>query len=120
VLDTRLKILSAEQALAALKGCCAFVAYFDILTVDLIRRIAEVGRPVVAVVLDPARTVLSARTRAELAAALASVQAVVPISEDLTGFLKALEPDKIIHWEQEDAQRTAALIEHVRAIHIAE
>jgi bifunctional ADP-heptose synthase (sugar kinase/adenylyltransferase) len=120
MLDTRQKILTPDQALAAWKGCCVFLAYFDILTVGLIRRIAEAGRPVVAVVLDPPNPVLSARTRAELAAALASVAAVVPVPADLPRFLEALEPDKIVHWESEDAQRTANLIEHVRAIHIAE
>jgi len=119
MLDTRQKILTPEQALA-LKGCCVFVAYFDVLTVGLIRRIGEVGRPVLAVVLDPPKPVLAARTRAELAAALAAVYAVVPMAEDLAGFLEALEPDKIIHWESEDALRTAKLIEHVRAIHIGE
>lgn len=120
MLDTRQKIVTTEQALATLKGRVVFVAYFDVLTVDLIRRIAEIGEPVVAVVLDPKNPVLSARTRAELAAALSSVSAVVPLSGDPTDFLEALEPDKIVHWEGEDAQRTSKLIEHVRSLHSAE
>jgi hypothetical protein len=116
MLDTRAKILTTEQALAALKGCHAFVAYFDILSVALIRRIAEIGRPVVAVVLNPPNSVLSPRTRAELAAALAAVEAVVPVSEGLDAFLEALEPGKIVHWESEDAKRTANLIDHVKSL----
>ena len=116
MLDTRLKILSTDQALAALKGCAVFIAYFDILSAPLLRRLAEVGRPVVAVVLDPPNPVLAARTRAELAAALACVEAVVPVSGDPGPFLLELEPVNIVHWEQEDAQRTARLIEHVQSL----
>jgi hypothetical protein len=119
MLDTRLKILSPEQALAALKGCTAFVAYFDIVSVPLLRRLAEVGRPVVAVVLDPPNPVLAARTRAELAAALACVEAVVPLEGDPASFLVELEPDNIVHWELEDAQRTSSLVEHVQSLHTA-
>ncbi len=115
MLDTRLKILTAEQALAALKGCHVFVANFDILSTPLIRRIAEVGCPVVAVVVDPENPVLNSRTRAELAASLACVEAVVPLAVDPTGFLEELEPVKIVHWEHEDALRTARLIEHVQS-----
>jgi hypothetical protein len=115
MLDTRLKILTPEHALVALKGCHVFVAYFDILSVPLIRRIAEIGRPVVAVVLDPANPVLSSRTRAELAASLACVEAVVPLARDPAEFLQELEPVNIVHWEHDDAQRTARLIEHVQS-----
>jgi hypothetical protein len=116
MLDTRLKILTQEQALAALKGCHAFVAYFDVLTVPLVRRLAEVGSPVVAVVLDPEHPVLAARTRAELAASLACVEAVVPLAENPAEFLEELEPVNIVHWECEDAQRTASLIDHVQSL----
>ncbi len=115
MLDTRLKILTPEAALAALKGCHVFVASFDILSVPLIRRIADVGCPVVAVVLDPPNPVLSSRTRAELAASLACVEAVIPLAADPSGFLHELEPVNIVHWEHEDAQRTARLIEHVQS-----
>jgi hypothetical protein len=115
-LDSRHKILTTAQALAKLKGRCAFVAYFDILSAPLVQRIAEIGVPVVAVVIDPPNPVLPARTRAELAAALGSVEAVVPLSQDLPAFLEALEPVNIVHWEGEDAQRTASLIEHVQSL----
>jgi hypothetical protein len=119
MLDTRLKILTPEQAVAVLKGCRVFVAYFDILSVPLLHRLAEIGRPVVVVVLDPPNPVLSARTRAELAAALACVEAVIPISGDPEAFLEQLEPDNIVRWEYEDAQRTASLIEHVQSFQTA-
>ena len=119
MLDTRLKILSPEQALAALKGCRVFVAYFDIISVPLVRRLAEIGRPVVAVVLDPPNPVLAARTRAELAAALACIEAVVPFAGDPASFLLELEPDNIVHWELEDARRTSSLVEHVQSLHTA-
>ena len=115
-LDTRRKILTQEQALAALRGCRVFVAYFDILSVPLLRRIAEEGEAVVAVVLDRADAVLSLRTRTELAASLAAVEAVVPIAGDALEFLEKLEPVKIIHWEYEDEQRTASLIAHVQSL----
>jgi hypothetical protein len=115
MLDTRQKILTTGQALAARKNHAVFVACFDVLTVALLRRIAEVGRPVLAVVLDPLHPVLPARTRAELAASLAIVEAVVSHPGDPTAFLAELEPDNIVHWESEDAQRTASLIEHVQS-----
>jgi bifunctional ADP-heptose synthase (sugar kinase/adenylyltransferase) len=116
MLDTRQKILTKEQALAALKGCCVFVGYFDVLTVTLLRRLGEVGQRVVTVVLDPASPVLASRTRAELAASLACVEAVVPFSGDPAEFLAQLEPATIVHWESEDAQRTARLIDHVQSL----
>jgi hypothetical protein len=115
MLDTRRKILTPEQALESRRGAFVFAAYFDILTVPLLRRIAEVGRPVLALVLDPPDPVLAARTRAELAASLALVEAVVPYAGDPSGFLRALKPDNIVHWEQEDARRTSLLIEHVQS-----
>lgn len=115
MLDTRQKILTPDQALAALKGAHAFVAYFDVLTVPLLRRLAELGRPVVAIVLNPESPVLPPRTRAELAASLACVEAVIPLTEDPTAFLEALEPVNIVHWESEDLQRTARLIDHVQS-----
>jgi hypothetical protein len=118
-MDTRRKIISAETALNSFKGCTVFAAYFDVLSVPLIRSIAETGNSVVAVVLDPPDPVLNARTRAELAASLASVAAVVSIPQDPACFLKALEPAKIVHWEGEDAQRTAHLIEHVQSLQSA-
>jgi len=119
MLDTRLKILAPEQALAALKGCTVFVAYFDVLSVPLLRRLAEFGHPVVAVVLDPPKPVLNSRTRAELAASLAGIEAVVPLPADPSAFLDALEPVNIVHWEYQDAQRTASLIDHVQSLHTA-
>jgi len=118
-MDTRRKILSPEMALATRKHCIAFAAYFDVLSVPLIRRIVEVGISVVAVVLDPPNPVLNSRTRAELAASLACVGAVVPAPEDPASFLEALEPAKIIHWEGEDAKRTAHLIEYVQSLQTA-
>jgi hypothetical protein len=119
MLDTRLKILSVEQSLASLRGCSVFAAYFDILSVPLVRRVIAIGKPVVAVVLDPPKPILPARTRAELAASLAAVEAVVPIGEDAASFLRELEPDNIVHWELEDAQRTARLVEHVQHLQTA-
>jgi hypothetical protein len=115
-MDTRHKILTPDQALASLKGCHAFVAYFDVLTAPLVRRLAEIEQPVAAVVLDPPDPILSSRTRAELAAALAHVEAVIQLPEDPANFLEALEPVRIVHWEHEDAQRTARLIDHVQSL----
>jgi hypothetical protein len=117
MLDTRQKILTPAQALAALKGRRVFVAYFDVLTAPLIRRLGSIGHPVTAIVADPPSPVLPARTRAELAASLASVEAVIPIAADLPAFLQQLQPVDIIHWESEDAHRTAQLIEHVQSLY---
>ncbi len=107
--------MTPEQAVAKHRGTAAFVAYFDVLTAGLAGKLSE-GGPWVAVVLNPAKAVLPARTRAELAAALARVEAVVPVSGDPGEFLEALEPVKIVHWEREDALRTSKLIEHVQSL----
>jgi hypothetical protein len=118
MLDTRQKILTPEQALESLKGCRVFVAYFDVLSAPLVRRLSEIGQPVVVVVLDPPDPLLPARTRAELAAALKTSKAVVPLAGPPDEFLERLQPADIIHWEGEDAQRLSGLIEHVQSLQI--
>jgi hypothetical protein len=117
-MDTRTKILTTEQALVIARGRTVFVAYFDVLTSTLTRRVCEVvgtaGVPLTVVVLDPPSPLLSLQARAELAASLACVEAVVPLPGDPTPFLQLLNPANIIHWESEDSARTAQLVEHVQ------
>lgn len=111
--DSRAKIQTPES----LQGITAFCAYFDILTAPLIARLAPIDGPVAAIVLDPPAPVLSARARAELAAALARIAIVVPCPGDPGPLLDRLQPSSIIHWETEDTQRTSQLIDHVRTLY---
>lgn len=112
--DTRHKILTPEQACAKATHGTVFLAYFDVLTAPLVRRIQEIEGPVTVVVLDPPAPLLTQQARAELAASLARVEAVVTLSTEPDLFLQQLNPDKIIHWEAEDSARTAQLIQHVQ------
>jgi hypothetical protein len=114
IMDTRTKILTVEQALVAAHGRSVFVAYFDVLTAPLIRRLHEIAAPVTAVVLNPPAPLLAPQARAELAASLACVEAVVPVEGDHATFLQQLNPACIIHWEAQDSVRTAHLVEHVQ------
>jgi hypothetical protein len=111
-MDTRRKI-----GMAHAPGRPIFVAYFDILTPPLIRRLCELSEPVTALVLDPPNSILPAGTRAELAASLVCVAAVIPVSGNAASLLQSLQPANIIHWEREDALRTAELVDHVRTLH---
>jgi hypothetical protein len=113
-MDTRTKILTLDQALITARGRTVFVAYFDVITSQLTRCLSEIGAPLTALVLDPPNPLLSLQARAELAASLCCVEAVVPLPGDPALFLEQLNPAKIIHWETEDSTRTARLIEHVQ------
>ena len=77
-MDTRAKITEAETAKTV--RTIVVSGYFDPLTAAHARRLAELrsrADRLVAVVLDPPEPVLSARSRAELVAALGCVDQVV-------------------------------------------
>lgn len=95
--------------------------YFDPLTAAHARRLEEIGAlhgALIAVVREPARPVLPARARAELAAALRVVDYVV-ISEEPAPpeWIERLAPDAVYREEAADEVRRGDLIEHVQSRH---
>jgi hypothetical protein len=123
-MDTREKIIDlakAAEIAAGLRGSGArlklVAAYFDVLTADRVRRLGELadGHPLMVAVLDAPDPLLTARARAELAAALRMVDYVLLL--DGTGLEEALgliQPAEVIGEETADRLRTQALIEHVQ------
>ena len=110
-MDTRSKILDPSGALKHLSGLghSSFViarGSFDILRGEHCRRLAqekkEHGELLVLVADDenPRRTVLDARTRAELVAALRVVDYVVICDEaEANGFISSLSPARVVEPE---------------------
>ena len=110
-MDTRSKILDPSEAIERLSGPnhASFLiarGSFDILRGEHCRRLAqekkEPGELLVLVAADenPPRTVLDARTRAELAAALEVVDYVVILGEaEANGFISSLSPTRVIEPE---------------------
>ena len=112
-MDTRSKILTADQARARAEGqpVKAVIGYFDVLQAGHIRRLRELkqdGCLLAAVILDPPEPLLNRQARMELAAALDIIDFVIPRDA-----LEDLPSAEIVHEEQQDAQRTAELIAHV-------
>lgn len=75
-MDTREKILSPASA-AGLSPPVLVVGYFDPLTADHARRLDALGSGLTVAILDPPDPLLPAQARAELVAALSSVENVV-------------------------------------------
>ena len=123
-MDTRNKIITLGQAsriAADLRDRGVrwklVTGYFDVLTVDLVRRLREVsgGATVIAGVLDPPEPLLGARARAELAAGLSMIDYVLPLQgSGIEQVLDELRPDAIVREETADRRRQAALMEHVQ------
>jgi hypothetical protein len=122
-MDTRNKIINLDQAsriAADLRDrgvrLKVITGYFDVLTVDLVRRLRELscGETLVAAVLDPPEPLLGPRARAELAAGLSMIDYVLPLQgSGLDHALDELRPDTIVREETADRRRQAALMEHV-------
>ena len=123
-MDTRSKIIALDEAAAIagdLRGRGALLkmvtGYFDVLTVDLVRRLREISGEgiLLAAVLDPPGALLASRARAELAAGLSVIDYVLSIPGDgLDHAFKEIRPDAIVREETADLRRQAALMEHVQ------
>ena len=112
MLDTRTKIVSAEEALARLAGRPLVAAYFDPLVATHTQRLHELGGqygPLAICICDPPDPLLPAQARAELAAACRDVEIVVIGAEVLS------HVTKIIDERPGDLDRRAALIQHVHS-----
>lgn len=127
-MDTRTKIIATECAAARLqelriRGAVAKVVtgYFDVLTAAHVKRLRELAGAadtVFVLVLDPPAPLLGTRARAELVAALAMVDYVVPVAEQAaTELLGRFGASEIVREESADLLRAECLSQHVRRRH---
>lgn len=121
-MDTRDKILTPAAALEIARAMRAngtpvtvVTGCFDPLLAGHARRLGEIagsGGFLIAVVTEPERPLLPARARAELVAALAMVDCVVP-AEEVAELLAQLPADRIFREEVADLRRTQELVARV-------
>jgi len=122
--DTRNKILTPEEAAAHIQDLCAqgrslrlITGFFDPLTPAHARRLGRLASEdsvLTVIVTDPPDPILPLRARAELAAALAAVDLVVPVpAEQLDEFLHRLPIAPFERGEAEDLVLRQELIRHV-------
>jgi bifunctional ADP-heptose synthase (sugar kinase/adenylyltransferase) len=125
-LDTRTKILSPAAALETARRwrdeartLKVVIGCFDPVLADHARRVEALrdgSTALVAIVVEPARPILSTRARAELVAALAAVDLVViPGDAPLDDLLSGLGATAVVHGESADQQITQSLIHHVQS-----
>jgi bifunctional ADP-heptose synthase (sugar kinase/adenylyltransferase) len=121
-LDTRHKICTAAEAIEALRSRAAdsrqviVIGYFDPVLGTHARRLAEIAAShgqAIVVLTDPPRPILPRRARAELVAALESVEYVVLADNPTAEFVTRLPSAFVIREEEADARRTAEFIRHV-------
>lgn len=108
MLDTRTKIVNAEDASARLM----VAAYFDPMVASHAQRFHELAEqygPLAVCICEPPNPLLPAQARAELAAALRDVELVVIGEEALS------QATEIIDERPGDLERRASLMEHVRS-----
>jgi glycerol-3-phosphate cytidylyltransferase-like family protein len=128
--DTRQKIIPAEEAVAAARRLDAsgrrlvvVIGHFDPLLCAHARALGQVrngtGSPVVMVVLVPTEApLLGERARAEMAAALDVVDYVVIMGRDNFGeFVDRLAAEQVILRQGEDENLKRSLIEYVQRRH---
>ena len=127
-MDTRDKIIDCDHAATlavqlrkqgvSLK---AVTGYFDVLVAEHVRRlraIAGEGSKLFVVLLDPPLPLLAARARAEMVAALAMVDYVVPAGgQEAEGLLNRFAASEIVREESADLLRAQRLSQHVQRRH---
>lgn len=119
--DTRSKIFAAPTVDAVAFGDAQFVLlYLDPLTEAHAARLEQLaaasgGRPLVAVVLNPPEPLLPERARAELAASLACVHAVVTGASE--AWIGTVPATRRCDERDADMARRATLMQHVAARH---
>ncbi len=125
-MDTRHKIIESKRAQALAQGLRAkgvkiVTGYFDVIVAEHVRRLREIkngSAMLVVVVLDPPEALLAARARAELVAALAVVDYVVPADEQAAKeLLSHFTASEIVREESDDLLRARRLSEHVKSRH---
>jgi len=125
-MDTRHKIIESKRAHALAQGLRAkgvkiVTGYFDVIVAEHVRRLRAIkngSAMLVVVVLDPPEALLAARARAELVAALAVVDYVVPADEQAAKeLLSHFTASEIVREESDDLLRARRLSEHVKSRH---
>jgi bifunctional ADP-heptose synthase (sugar kinase/adenylyltransferase) len=125
-MDTRAKIIDAQRAAALAQELRAkgtslklITGHFDVLIAEHVRRLREIHNGAGALfvmVIDPPAPVLAARARAELVAALAMVDYVVPAGvQAAQELLTQFSASEIIQEETADLLRAHRLAEHVQS-----
>jgi bifunctional ADP-heptose synthase (sugar kinase/adenylyltransferase) len=128
VMDTRTKIIEPERAGARLqelreqgRAVKVVTGYFDVLVAEHVARLREIDRTpgtLFVLVLDPPAPLLGARARAELVAALAMVDYVVPAAEQAAAeLLSRCAASEILREESADLLRAERLSQHVQRRH---
>jgi bifunctional ADP-heptose synthase (sugar kinase/adenylyltransferase) len=120
--DTRTKIITPEEACALTRGskhATLATGYFDVLLAAHVRELDRVRDSlpdaVVLVALGtPRQPLLDARARAEMVAALATVDYVVSLEDrQMESLLAAFRTEHIVRLEAAHEQRMRELIQHV-------
>jgi bifunctional ADP-heptose synthase (sugar kinase/adenylyltransferase) len=120
--DTRTKIVTLEEACALARGprtAALATGYFDVLLAAHVRDLDQVrhGLPdaVLLVALHtPEQPLLDVRARAEMVAALATVDYVVSLEDrQMESLLAAFPAEHIVRLEAAHEQRMRELIQHV-------
>ena len=118
-MDTREKIIAPGAAILRRGKLCAFVGHFDPMYAAHARRLNELHSPGdtwIVILTDPAQPLLQTRARAELVAALKTVDYVVPAQDNtVEDILAQLAPDQVWQEEEQDLKRAAALVNQVRS-----
>ena len=125
VFDTRSKIIDLARAREIVRDngsrLTLVTGYFDVLLADHLSRLEDLasnGNQLMAVVFDPPEPLLSLRARAELIAALAMVDYVLPAGQNGAGeLLSEFSADAIVREEDADLRRRQELTAHVRQRH---
>jgi hypothetical protein len=122
--DTRIKIITAGEAeqLAAYSSPRVVSGYFNPLRAEHARLLSEAargnGRPLMVVVRPADPALLDSRARAELVAALAVVDYVVPIESDrLPAWVDSIHHADRLDIESVDESLTRSLVNRVRGRH---
>ena len=127
-MDTRTKIIDAQRAAALAEELRAkgtslqlITGHFDVLIAEHVRRLREIRNgsgALFVMVVDPPAPVLAARARAELVAALAMVDYVVPAAGlAVPELLARFRASEIVQEETADLLRARRLADHVQSRH---
>jgi len=123
IVDTRTKIIRADQACALASGNRPLVlvtGHFDVLQAADVRDLRSVrdrfpGAILLVALVFPPEPLLATRACAELAAALAMVDYVVSLDgEQLAALMAALPSACVVRLEPAQQQRMRELTQHVR------
>lgn len=125
-MDTRQKILTLQEAVDGINRSgklTVIIGHFDPLTAAHARRLTElhpINGSLAVIVTDPPHPILPQRARAELVAALRTVDYVVAAVHNTSAEIVArLHPDTVNQEEMADLRRTQDLIAHVHRRQVA-